>query len=61
MEGLPRRYCIRCNRPIEECMGFTLIRDMLPLFEGRPVEHVREQCGVCVDKPDAMQFVQMLE
>jgi len=57
---LARRFCIRCNTPIEHCMGFVLIRDLLPAFDGREVENVREQCGLCVLRPDSMQFVRML-
>jgi len=60
MNALPIRFCIRCNRPIAECMGFTLIRDILPHFRGEKVENVREQCGLCVLRPDAMEFVRML-
>ena len=56
------RFCIRCNAPITACFGFVLIRDMLPAFtDGGHVDNVREQCGKCVERPDAMKFVRMLK
>lgn len=59
-DGMLIRFCIRCNAPIVKCMGFVLVRDTLPHVDGTPIQNVREQCGLCVLRPDSQQFLRML-
>ena len=56
--GVARR-CIRCGREITKCDGFVLARD-LATWPARITPAPREQCQVCVDMPDAEQFLAML-
>lgn len=48
MEG--ERRCVACGGgPIEACMGFTLARDVVSLFQGTLAHRPREFCGRCIE------------
>lgn len=43
------RACLNCGRPITECMGAVLPRDICRALAGEiPFTAIRELCGVCV-------------
>lgn len=46
MNTLPRT-CVHCERPIAECTGFVLARDLLDT----PPKRIRERCGHCAIRP----------
>lgn len=54
-----RRWCIRCNAAIEECMGITLGRDVGMCFR-EETDNIREFCGRCSERPDHYDFLEML-
>jgi len=53
--GVRLRFCIRCNTPIFECMGFVLARDLLG-----DLQNIREQCSHCANRKDRYIFMEML-
>lgn len=52
------RYCMDCQTPIYECMGFVLAGDFLRAIEGEiTFNEIRERCYRCIDDYENQTFI----
>ena len=59
---MTERKCMRCGRPITKSDGGVLARDLLAAMQnGLPWSEIRETCGLCVLRPDAIQYLETVE
>ena len=58
---ISERKCIRCGKPITKSDGGVLARDLTAFREGKiKGSEIREQCGHCVLRPDAIEYLEQL-
>mgnify|MGYP001617306665 CR=1 FL=1 len=59
---MSERCCLRCGRPIIKSDGGVLARDLIKFHEGLiPGSAIRETCGRCVLRPDAIEYLERLD
>jgi len=55
------RKCMRCGKQITKSDGGVLARDLIAFHEGRiKGSEIRETCGLCVLRPDAVQYLEQI-